>query len=405
MKIGIDASRAFGANPTGIEIYALEVIRNLRTFFEGEEVVLYVRKGAVIPFDLPAAWRVREIGWTYLWTQGGLSWEMFFHPIDVLFVPAHTLPFVHPRQSVVVVHGLEYEKCPEGYSFVSRMFLRLFTKYSVRAASRVIAVSEATKRDVVGLYGVDEGKISVVYEGGVSDKGQVTSDMQREAREIGMRNVKLGLQSRKRVGVKNSEIWVNSRDLSPVTCPLSQGFPCFLFIGRLETRKNVVRMVQAFGKFRERSRNVHRLVLAGSPGYGYGAIRKAIETSPFREDIIESGYVSEEEKRELLRNAEALLFLSLAEGFGLPVLEAQAVGVPVVCSDIPVLREISGGAALFADPMNAEDMVEKMHRATRLREDTSMWRGGIDMVELGRRNAERFSWETCVRKIAGVISR
>jgi glycosyltransferase involved in cell wall biosynthesis len=360
MKIGIDASRAFEKNPTGVGVYSREAIAHLREFLKDEEVVLYVRRGATISFDLPEKWRIREIAWKYFWTQGGLSLEMLVRPVDVLFVPAHTLPIVHPKKSVVVVHGLEYERCPEGYSFLSKMLLRWFTKYSCRVAYKIITVSEATKRDLVSFYNIDEKKIRVIYEG---------------------------------VPFFDSE----TGNEKPETENTKK--PYFLFIGRLETRKNVVRMVEAFDDFRKRSQEMYQLVLAGKPGYGYEQIRQAIDTSPFCEDIIEKGYVSEEEKGELLRNTDALMFFSLAEGFGLPILEAQAMDVPVLCSDIPVFHEIAGKGALFADPRDTKSMMDVMSSITQneeqMRENVVKWR---------RENVRRFSWEKCAREIAEVLS-
>jgi glycosyltransferase involved in cell wall biosynthesis len=327
MVIGIDASRAFLRRRTGIEEYSYQVIRNLRDAIpEEDRVILYVRSDQDVSFDVPRNWRVKKLWAPRFWTQGRLSLEMLFHPPDVLFVPAHTVPVIHPRKTVVTVHGLEYEMFPGAYSFWERLYMRLSIRFSVRVASLVIAVSENTKRDLMHLYGVPEEKISVVYEG-VSENFQFPIS---------------NFQSNSNSKIEKFKIQ-NSKYL--------------LFIGRLEERKNIVRIIAAFGILKEKYHIPHELVLAGKPGFGYEKIHFKIQNSKFK--IREVGYVSEEEKWNLLKNADVFMFPTLYEGFGLPVLEAQAAGVPVVTSDSSSLPEVGGKGALYADPLSPEDIAEK----------------------------------------------
>ena len=155
MVIGIDASRAFLRRRTGIEEYSYQVIRNLRDAIpEEDRVILYIRSDQDVSFDVPRNWRVKKLWAPRFWTQGRLSLEMLFHAPDVLFVPAHTVPVIHPRKTVVTVHGLEYEMFPGAYSFWERLYMRLSIRFSVRVASLVIAVSENRKHDLMLLYGV-----------------------------------------------------------------------------------------------------------------------------------------------------------------------------------------------------------------------------------------------------------
>lgn len=353
MTLGIDASRAFLAKRTGIEEYSYQVIKHLRNELADERVVLYVRKGRVPDFDIPKSWRVQTVGWPRLWTQGGLALEMLVRPVDALFVPAHTVPWIHPKNTIVTVHGLEYEFCPEAYSMWERLYMRWSIRNSCQWASRIISVSENTKQDLVRLYGVSEGKIRVVSEG---------------------------------VSIEKSEI--ESRR------PESDS-PYFLFVGRIETRKNVARIVEAFDQFKDKCRTAHRLVLAGKPGYGFDEFKRQLEQSSRRSDIVELGYVGEERKRELLRGAAGFLFPSLYEGFGLPILEAQAAGVPVVTSKTSSLPEVAGAAgAAFVDPESAEDIALGIEKIA-LESD---FRSAI--IENGRRNVGRFSWESCAKQIA-----
>ena len=354
-SIGIDASRAFLDQPTGIEKYSFAVIFFLRDFLADREVILYVRANTKIPFSLPEKWKVREIGWKFLWTQGGLAFEMMRRPPNILFVPSHTIPWIHPKKTFVTIHGLEYEKCPEGYSFFSRFFLRLFTKWSLKRAY-ILAVSQSTKKDLITYYGISKKRISVVYEG-----------------------VNF-------LAFKKKE-------------KISKKIPYFVYIGRLEYRKNIVHIIEAFAIFRERTQKKYRLILVGKPGYGYKDIKKAMKKNSFSQDIIEKGYVTEQEKQLILQGADALLFVSLAEGFGLPILEAQMLKVPVITSSIRVSREIAGKGALFVNPKDKKDSARKMMLIT---EDITK---KYAIIKAGQENVKRFSWKMCAKELAEVLLR
>ena len=365
--IGIDASRAFLEKRTGIEEYSYQVIRYLGNELAGERVVLYVRRNQSINFDIPKAWRIRTLGWSRFWTQGGLALEMLRHPVNALFVPAHTVPWIHPKKTVVTIHGLEYEFCPEAYSWWERVYMRWSIRNSCRWASKIIAVSENTKRDLMRLYGVAEERVSVIYEGiGNSESGE------NSAESIG-----------------------DSKLSSFVSKLFSDSCRYLLFVGRVETRKNVARMVGAFDIFKRKYGTDHKLVLAGKPGYGYKKIREVVSESAHAKDILELGYVSEEEKRKLLRHATGFLFPSLYEGFGLPVLEAQSVGVPVLTSNTSSLPEVSGaGSTVLVDPLSIKDIALGIEKIA-LESD---FRNAI--IKNGRRNVGRFSWESCAKQIA-----
>lgn len=355
MVIGIDASRAFLKRRTGIEEYAYQVIKHLRHELRDESVVLYIRRGYTIDFDMPSSWSVKELWAPRLWTQVRLSWELLWHAPDVLFVPAHTVPIVHPRRTVVVVHGLEYEFCPEAYSWWDRWYMRISIWCSVRWASEVVCVSENTRRDVMRLYNVPAIKISVIGEGYSNLEGS-----------SGDRGIVLDK-------------------------------PYFLFIGRIEERKNIARMIAAFDIFKKETQLPHILVLAGKPGYGYTAIEKSKNQSEYKKDIVELGYVSEEKKWGLLKNAEVFLFPTLYEGFGIPILEAQSIGTAVITSSSSSLPEVAGTGAVLVDPENIRELAEAMKRLV----SDSKLKSGI--IARGRENVARYSWNQCVNELTELL--
>ena len=365
MIIGIDASRAFLPERTGIEEYSYQVIRHLRDSLSEESVFLYIRPEQEVDFELPKNWQVKRLWAPRFWTQFRLSWEMLFHPVDVLFIPAHTVPLIHPRRTVVTIHGLEYEFCPQAYSLLDRWYMRLSIRHSVRVASTIIAVSENTKRDLINLYHVLPGKIAVISEGYSISHG-VTGNQKLVTGKEGI--------------ITNYQL--------PITTPY------FLFIGRLEERKNVVRIIEAFGILKTKYSIPHQLVLAGKPGYGYENIEYRISNIECRDEIMELGYVTEEEKWELFRGADVFLFPSLYEGFGIPVLEAQSVGTPVVTANTSSLQEVGGDGAVFVDPLSAESIADGVWKVL----SDAKLRDGI--IEKGSRNVDRFSWKRCAEEMA-----
>ncbi len=371
MRIGIDGSRAFIKNRTGIEEYSYQVIKNLRSEL-GEnqaslpvrQVVLYIRKNQLIDFNLPKNWKVKTINWPFFWTQFGLSLEMLLNPVDVLFVPAHTVPMIHPKKTVVTVHGLEYEFCPQAYSWFARTYMRLTIKKSCQWAEKIISVSENTKKDLINLYKVDEKKISVIYEGFSTEHG--TWNMEQEK-------------------------------IKDIPCSMLHdlcSMRYLLFIGRIEERKNIGNIIKAFEILKEKYNVPHKLVLAGKPGFGYQNVKSQMSKVKCAKDIIELGFVSEEEKWALLKKAEVFVFPTLYEGFGIPILEAQSVGCPVVASRNSSIPEVVGSSALLVDPQSPEEIAESIF------ELSSNKRLKDDIINRGLENKEKFHWDKCSKEIS-----
>jgi glycosyltransferase involved in cell wall biosynthesis len=379
MIIGLDGSRAFLRQRTGIEEYSYQVTKHLINELRNDQVVLYIRKNQKIDFALPDNWKVKIINWPYLWTQIGLSLEMLFHPVDVLFIPAHIVPIIHAKNTVVVIHGLEYEFVPEAYPLWERIYMRWAIKNSCRRAKTIIAVSNNTKKDLMRLYNIKEEKINVIYEGYNRNFEFRISNFESNLNEL-----------------------------------ISK--PYLLFVGRLEVRKNIVGILEAYKILIEKYKLPHALVLAGTPGHGYGVIKLKIKSANWRTKfkIIELGYVSNEKKQQLFANADVFLFPTLYEGFGLPILEAQNAGVPVVASNNSSIPEVvqfprakllefqelssrSDFSALLVDPQNSTEISEAVFR---LISDKNL---RDDMIKKGLENTKRFSWDKCASSIAELI--
>lgn len=379
MKIAVDGSRAFLKQRTGIEEYSFQTIKHLRDKFDQkDQIVLFLRKGQLQEmenqgFDLPKNWIAKEIFMPRFWTQLGLSLEMFRGNFDSLFVPAHTVSVIHPKNTVVVVHGLEYEFLPKAYSSWERLYMRFSIKFSCKWAKKIICVSENTKKDLMKLYFVDEKKISVVYEG-------------------------YDTESQKSIKSKVHKV-ESLKGLIPNTKLKIQDTKYLLFVGRIEERKNVIGMIEAFEILKEKYGIEHKLILAGRGGFGFEKIEKKARESKFEKDIIFAGFISEEEKWKLFEGAEVFLFPTFYEGFGIPVLEAQSVGTPVIASDNSSIPEVIGDdlKEFLVDPNDSSDIANKLWR---LLDDEELRR---NVSEKGIENVKRFSWEKCAMKISSVI--
>lgn len=363
MVIGIDASRVETTENTGTENYSLNLIRRLAKIDRTNSYILYSRKklkNKLAPKDLGANFKNRVISCPVFWTHCGLSTEMFLKSPDILFVPAHVLPLIHPKNSVVAIHGLEYEYCPESYTYLSRNYLRQSTIFSAKNARKIIVPSNNTKNDLVKFYKINPGKIAVIPHG--------------------MAEYPAIAQEKKENG-NNSE-------------------RCILFIGRLEARKNIIRLVEAFNIFKKKNSTVKniKLVLAGKKGVGFDKIRKTIANSAYRSDIILKGYVSETEKNRLLKNALVFAYPSLYEGFGLPILEAQAAGVPVLSSNVSSIPEVAGEGAVLVDPKSIGEIANAL---TSLSLNSDLRK---KVIAGGFENTKRFSWEKCARETLKVLT-
>ncbi len=353
VNIAIDASRAFLHERTGIEEYSYQVIRHLRAEIGSERVTLFLRRGTAenIDFDLPECWRVKELWAPRLWTYARLSLALLWHRPTHLFVPGHIVPPIHPKNTTVVIHGLEYEMCPEAYSPYERWSMRRGIRNSCRWARSILCVSNNTKRDVMRLYNVPREKIRVAYEGvnpAPQEDKQVTHDT------------------------------LTTFDLR------KQDY--LIFVGRIEERKNISNILKAYEIMRAHFLLPQKLVLVGKAGLGYEQIREEIVHHPFAVDIILTGFVTDAQKWSLLRHAAVCVFPTLYEGFGLPVLEAQQVGVPVVTSENSSLQEVAGDSALLVDPGNVAQIAERVYTLITDMDARS------DIITRGFSNTKRFAW-------------
>ncbi len=296
-----------------------------------------------------------------VWEQACQPLQLVKEGIALLHSPVNVQPLLLPCKGVVTVTDLSFVIFPQAFRTGRRLYQRWFTRWSVRRANRVIAISGATAQDVVRLFDVPSDRVSVIFPG-VDVHYEPTEDEQQLARFRGLR----GLPDR-----------------------------FVIFVGTLEPRKNLLTLLQAYAAFR-RGGGGYKLALVGGKGWLWEPILAAIEELDLEDDVILPGFVAEEELPLWYNAAEALVYPSLYEGFGLPPLEAMACGIPVVASDASSLPEVVGDAGLLVDPHEPDPWTEALERLWHDRE----YRAELSMRGLQR--ARQFSWKRMARETIGV---
>jgi glycosyltransferase involved in cell wall biosynthesis len=357
MKIGIEAERANNPVKTGVEHYAKQLILNLAEIDKANSYSLYLRTPPEAwLLNLPENFKIKVMPFPVFWTQIRLSIEMLMHPVDCLFIPASALPLVHPKKSVVTIHDLAWKFYPESFTWFMRNFLEWSTKFAVKNARTVIAVSQSTKNDLIKFYKVSSEKIKVIHHGyEVSGEPRATSGK-----------------------LKLPEKYV-------------------LFLSTLQPRKNLEGLIEAFKSLkRENLELPHKLVVVGRPGWKYQGILEKIRNS--QETVVYLNHVSDEDRFKILIRADLLVLPSFYEGFGMQILESFAAKVPVAASNISSMPEVAGEAAVYFDPKNVSEIKNAIKSVLT---DRSL---SESLKQKGLARLQNFSWEKCAEETLKVLT-
>lgn len=365
MIIGIEAERANNPVKTGVEYYAKYLILNLAQLDKVNKYVLYLRTAPEYWLkNLPSNFSLKVIPFPVFWTQIRVSLEIFLHPVDVLMIPASALPLVHPKKSVVTIHDIAWKFYPETFTLFNRLFLELSTRFALSAAEKIIAVSEATRQDLIKFYKIDPRKIAVVHHGyEISDKCKVTSG--------------------KSAGLPTTHYQLPTKFV--------------LFISTLQPRKNLEGLIDAVKTLRNEEQALfdYKLVIVGKPGWKFEKILKKIEEN--RDFVVYLNHVSDQEKNYILSQAELLVLPSFYEGFGMQILESLAAGVPVATSNISSMPEVAGDAAVYFNPHSTME-IKNAIKAVLM--DKSL---ADSLKQKARVRLENFSWKKCAEETLKVL--
>jgi glycosyltransferase involved in cell wall biosynthesis len=432
MIIGIDASRANRDHKSGTEWYSYYLIRWIAKLDSKNQYILYTDtplKGGLLDLttkqhicDLNLArgfveydedgyqilksphnnFKAKILKWpfNFFWTQGRMSLEMLFNKPDILFIPSHVLPLIHPEKSLVTLHDIGFKRHDRLYSHeqmgpenkgirrVIDFFVKLFTlgKYSatstdyqiwstlfaLRRAKRIITVSNFSKKEFIDVYGDSKNKATL------SDKVKVVYNGYNKFLFKKMDNKE-----------KQKEV-LNKYDIET---------PYILYVGRLERKKNTPALIEAFSIMRDKNKDIqHKLVLVGDACFGYDEVKYQIQEYLLEDEVIMPGWVEETDMQSVYCGADAFIFPSLYEGFGIPVIQAMACEVPVAASNASSIPEVVGDAALLFDPNDVDSMAKAM---TKVIIDSALRER---LVERGRKQVENFNWEKCAKETLEVIN-
>ncbi len=292
-----------------------------------------------------------------IWSQIDLPLALFFRgrDLDVFLSPAHYSPRFCLCPTMVVVHDLSYFYYPQDFLKKDLYQLVNWTGYSVKKAKQVIAVSLSTKKDIIANYSLNESKIAVVHNG------------------------------------------FTSPTIKPIKPAISINKPYFLYLGTLQPRKNIENLILGFEQLLI-NHPEQTLYLVGKKGWLYQEIYDLVKQRKLVNKVIFTDYVSEPEKWFLLKEATALIMPGWYEGFGLPILEALAVGTPVICSQSGALPEIAESAAVYFDPAKPEELAQMMSQII----DNSKLKA--ELVKLGKQRLKQFAWSRTASEILKIIA-
>lgn len=362
MRVGIMA-RSLRSPMTGIGRYTLNLANAMTGLLEPEALTLFVTREVQglsglrcrkVVAPVPTPHEVFRAAWEHTL----VPYEVRRRDIDVYHSPNYTLPFNLPCESVVTVHDLAFMD-RRFHNTRLRLYLTLLTKLSLRRAERVIAVSRYTKGQLEERFPFLAGKVSVVYSG-------LDPAFAAAAK-------KNGSEPRK-----------------------PSGKPYALFVGSIEPRKNLPRLIRAFEMTMSDTGLPHELVLCGPWGWRYKAVVEAWQRSPMRDRIRHTGYVAAEKLPDLYAGADVLMYPSLDEGFGFPIIEAMSTGTPVITGDCSALPETAGGAAITVPPSDTQAIASAMERVLT---DAGL---AEDLVKRGRRRAADFTWERAASETVAI---
>ena len=392
MIIGIDASRANRQRKTGTEWYSFYLIKNLALIDKTNKYWLYLNTPptpelvAVVSNNPNFTFKYLEWPMFSFWTLGRLSLEMLWKRPDVLFVPAHTLPLFFPRKTINTIHDIAFVREQNLYlsersktriagsrqlvNFLVKIFtlgkyrsnsvdyLYWSTAFALRRAKKIITVSEFTKQEILSLYPKTKiQKIAVVHNG------------------------------------YNTDLYHPHDEPEKIESILSKyGItrPYYLYVGRLEKKKNTPALIEAMSLVRENNPEIkEKLVLIGNASFGFDEVKYVIEEFDLNNDVYIPGWVAEADLPYIYNAASAFVFPTKHEGFGIPILESLACGLPTIASDLPVLREVAGDSVLYFNQNDKHAMAAAM---VRIIKDEALRH---DLQIKGLAQSQKFSWHKC----------
>lgn len=370
LRIGVNALFLLPGGVGGTEIYLRNLLAALAEIESQDQYFVFVNsetasaKSPLTPkaenfveIHCPVRAAIRPA--RLLWEQLALPFQIAARQLDVLFSPGFTSPLVTPGcPKVTVVHDLQHVRQPENFGALERAAWRASVWTSIRFSRLIVTVSESSRQDILEVYGLAPERVHAVYHGVERAFSEPPGNGGRDARFIPE--------------------------------------PYLLSVSTVHPHKNWGRWLEAYARLAAEGFPQH-LVIAGLRGKYSNELALLIAQKKLSQRVHITGWVERPALRSLFRFADALVFPSTFEGFGMPVIEAMAAGVPVACSGIPPLREAAGPAALFFDPLSEHSMA---HAVRELLRDAKL---RCRLIEQGRLRAAGFTWARAAEQTLGIL--
>ncbi|HQK41761.1 MAG TPA: glycosyltransferase family 1 protein [bacterium] len=371
MKIGLNGQKILDKNPAGPEIFTINLFENLAKIDLKNEYFIYTTRKPEKDLENKIKqgnekFHFKEIEYRKLWTQYGLAKELIKNPVDVFFTAIHSIPMIRSSKTkfVVMIHGLEYQYTSGYKNPLNKFFIERPIRYAIKHSDKIITPSLATKKEILKRnWNVDEKKIEVVYEG-VSEefypKSEEEIDKIRKKYEIG----------------KN---------------------PYLLFVSTIQPRKNIPNMIRAFSQFISENKDMKNtlLLIVGKKGWDYEESLEAPQKYGVEKNVKFLGRIPEEDLPILYSGAKGYINVSFEEGFGLPLLESMACGIPSVVSNIPAHKEVGDYLPIYVDPNNIENIKDGIFE---------IMTRSFDKKEFIERS-KNFSWKNTAEKTLEVLEK
>ena len=378
MRIGIDCRTILNPEKddlVGITHYTYQLVKHLIHLKDRNEYILFFDKEIagknIAKFSKP--WvkikyfpflqykKFLPVAYSHFLISAFLKREN----LDILHSPTPYLPVSYNAPSVVTVHDLTIYKFPQLFPPGQFLNVKIIIPNALKTAKKIIAVSQSIKQDLEKIFKIPENKIEVIYNG-------INKELFNESPKLEIEKIK------KQYHIKENYI---------------------LFLGTLEPRKNIETLIEAYELFQKNSIIKYQLVIAGKEGWMAEKIHKKAAHSPYKNEIIFTGYINPENLNALFSEAKVFVFPSLHEGFGMPVIEAMAKKIPVITSNIESLPEITADSAILINPKKKEEIckaLELILNNEKLK---------IELIKKGFERAKEFCWEKCATKTLGIYKK
>lgn len=288
----------------------------------------------------------------YWWFQISVTQALKKYKPDLFLSTDGYLSLNTPVKQVLVIHDLAFEHFNGHLDWLTQRYYRYYTPQFSRKATRIVTVSSFTRKDIIERYKIEEGKIDVIYNGS-NPRFQPLNELQKE-------------EVRKKY---------------------SGGAKYFVYAGAIHPRKNIARLFQAFNQFKNLDSQGIKLVIAGRKAWETDEPMQVYRQMQHKEDVLFLGHLGQEELARVTGAAEAMVYVSLLEGFGIPIVEAMNCDVPVITSDVSSMPEVAGEAGLLVNPYSVTEIAEAMRRITA---EVSLKNS---LIEKGREQRKKFSWD------------